>query len=136
MDYDTRLREQFGNLKIMLVAHDTSATGTGLPCYIEAHLGCTPKDKGSMVLDLGNYIYRATGLSYQMTPEYRGRGKKTTLRWFMSWRDVAPILPNIYAAVAPGRKVIAGHIPYEFNSLIIQDAGRSVYAPNQGVKNA
>lgn len=126
MDYTEQLIEQFKDLRINLVRHDDSPTG--LPCYIEVHLGYTPKDKGLLVLDLGNYIYRTTGLGYEMCPEFRGRGKKTTIRWFMSWRHVTPILPLIYKAVAPERLVIDQHIPYEFNSLIIQDSSRGVRA--------
>lgn len=132
MEYMDKLKEQFGDLEINLVAHDTLATG--LPCYIEVHLGQSPKtkDKGNLVLDLGNYIYRTTGLSYQMCPEFRGRGKKTTVRWFLSWRDVTPVLPNIYKAVAPDRTVIPNHLPYEFRSLIIQNANRNVCAQERG----
>lgn len=114
----------FTELVIRLIKHDTSFGG--MPCYIEVELGSTPKDKGSLVLDLGNYIYNKTGLCYQMCPEFRGRGKKTTLRWFMSWDNVNPILPNIYKAVTPERKVIANHLPFEFHSLIIQDLSRGV----------
>lgn len=126
MDYNDKLKNEFKDLVINIVKHDTSATG--LPCYIEVHLGKSPKNKESLVLDLGNYIYRTTGLSYQMCPEFRGRGKTTTLRWFMSWRDVQPILANIYKAVTPDRKPIDGHLPYEFSSLIIQNSDRGVHS--------
>ena len=113
----------FKELPIFLVAHDSSPTG--LPCYIEAHLPKTPKDKGALVLDLGNYIYSELGLSYQMTPEFRGKGKNTTIRWFMSWKDVAPIQANICEAF--GSKVLApDHLPFGFSSLIIQDASKGV----------
>jgi hypothetical protein len=125
--YEDRLEEQFEDLVINLVRHDTSPTG--LPCYIEAHLGKTPKDKGSMVLDLGNYIYRRFGLRYQMTPEYRGRGKKTTLRWFMSWSDLEPVIPLIYKAMTLPRAAplkADHHLPFEFHSLIIQNTARGV----------
>lgn len=127
LTYDDRLKEQFKDLKINLVVHDTSPTG--YPCYIEAHLGYTPKDKGSMVLDLSNYIYRTTGLRYQMTPEYRGCGKKTTLRWFMTWDDIAPIRENIFKACGkPMPKKFDKYLPYEFRSLIIQNTKRGVSA--------
>jgi hypothetical protein len=126
MDYDKRLNEQFKDLEINLVAHDTSAHG--LPCYIEVHLGKTPKDKGSLVLDLGNYIYRRFGLRYQMTPEYRGRGKTTTVRWFMSWEDVEPIRLNILKAFDKEKMIKFEHyLPFEFRSLIIQNTSRGVY---------
>jgi len=127
-DYDSVLKAQFSELKIMLVRHDTSPTG--MPCYIEAHLGKTPKDKGALVLDLGNYIYRTTGISYQNTPEFRGRGKNCTIRWFMSWDDLRPLLQNIYKTVKPeivGKSLKYGeYLPTEFQALIIQDASRGL----------
>lgn len=126
MTYDKHL-ETFKDLKINLVKHDNSPTG--LPCYIEVQLNKTIKvsDRTGLVLDLGNYIYRTTGLSYQMTPEFRGKGKNTTIRWFMSWGDLAPVLNNVYKAVCPNKKVISNSLPNEFRSLIIQDASRGVY---------
>lgn len=123
--YDEQLNEQFSSLKINIVRHDASPTG--LPTFIEAHLGKSPKIKRCLALILGNYIYRTLGLKFQMTPEYRGRGKKTTLRWFMTWEDTHPILPNIYTAV--GSKVIPmdRYLPLEFQSLILQDVSRGVF---------
>lgn len=127
MEYDEILKKQYSDLVINIVKHDTSPTG--FPCYIEAHLGKKPKDMGQNALDLGNYIYRTTGLRFQMTPEYRGRGKKTTIRWFMSWEDVQPIMENICKAF--GKKVLATkHLPFEFNSLIIQNTSRGISAKN------
>ena len=124
-DYNTRLDEEFGDLVIKLVKHDASASG--MPAYIEAHLGKTPKDKGETVLDLGNYIYRRSGLSYRHTPEYRGKGKSTTLRWFMSWDDLRPVLPNIFKAAGKEYNPRFGdYLPLEFSSLIIQDQSRGV----------
>ena len=114
----------FEDLRIDLKKHDTSSTG--LPAYIEVELGKTPKDKGLLVLDLGNYIYRKTGIAYEHCPEYKGRGKKTTVRWFVSWKGITPLLENIYKAVCPERKVIANSLPFEFNSLIIQDKSKGV----------
>jgi hypothetical protein len=123
MTYDEMLQQQYGHIVINLVKHDTSPTGC--PCYIEAHLGKAPKDKGATALDLGNYIHRTTGLRYQSMPEYRGRGKSTTIRWFMSWDDVAPIQENICKAL--GKSVLAkDHLPFEFQSLIIQNKSRGV----------
>lgn len=122
MDYDQYLNSQFKNLVINLVKHDTSPTG--FPAYIEVHLLKTPKDKGTLVLDLGNYIYRTTGLKYQMTPEFRGKGKATTLRWFMSWDDIRPVIPNINKAC--GTKDLGDHLPIAFQSLIIQNSKRGV----------
>jgi len=123
MDYDTMLKEQFGALEINLVAHDSSPTG--LPCYIEVKLGKMPKDKGALVLDLGNYISRTFGLRYQMCPEYRGRGKTATVRWFMTKDDAAPIVPNIAKAL-DCKEVVA---LLKLKSLIIQNPARGVYAP-------
>lgn len=94
-NYNEYLFNKYAHLRINLVRHDTSLTG--LPAYIEVDLEEAPKDKGTTVLDLGNYIYRQTGLSYQSTPEYRGTGPKTTLRWFMSWDDIRPIQEKICA---------------------------------------
>lgn len=123
-EYTQRLKEQFKDLEINLVVHDTSPTG--YPCYIEAHLGKNIKDKGSLVLDLGNYIYRL-GLKYQMTPEFRGKGKKTTLRWFMSWEDLESIRLNILKAFDKEKMIKVEHyLPLEFRSLIIQNSSRGV----------
>ncbi len=121
--YDEMLKEKFKDIKILLVKHDDSPTG--LPCYIECYLGAKQKSPEATVLDLGNYIYRTTGLRYQMTPEYRGKGKNTTLRWFMSWEDVAPILDNIKKAFDK-QDIKAQWLPIEFQSLIIQDSSRNV----------
>lgn len=131
-DYTKKLHEQFKDLKINLVVHDTSLTG--LPCYIEAHLNKTPKDKGLLALDLGNYIYRTTDLLYRSCPEYRGRGKKTTIRWFMSWEDLEPVRMNILKAF--GEEKLIKHpkyLPYEFSTLIIQDTSRGAH--NRGTSN-
>jgi hypothetical protein len=123
MNYDEMLAQQFSGLVINLVKHDTSPTG--YPCYIEAHIGKTPKDKGEYAKDLSNYIYRTTGLRYQYMPEYRGKGKTTTIRWFMSWENVAPIQENICKAF--GKKMLAkDYLPFEFSSLIIQNKARGV----------
>lgn len=119
----------FSKLKIVLVVHDTSPMG--LPCYIEAHLNHSPKDRGGVVLDLGNYIYRTTGLRYQMTPEYRGRGKNTTLRWFMTWEDLEPVRLNILKAFGNEEMLkYDKYLPFEFRSLIIQDPDRGVLPPH------
>jgi len=135
-DYDTNLDLAFGNLVINLCAHDTSPCG--LPAYIEVQLGKAPKDKGATVLDLGNYIYRRFGLRYQMTPEYCGRGKSTTLRWFMSWDDIKPIRANIFKACMPEateRLVNLEHfLPVTFRTLIIQNPERGVRAPSNSTQ--
>lgn len=134
MNYDKYLDSQFKDLVINLVRHDASPTG--LPCYIEVHLGKTPKDKGALVLDLGNYIYRRFGLKYQMTPEYRGKGKKTTVRWFMSWQDIRPIRQNIWEAVRGcnhERDSSVDSLPSGFTSLIIQNTSRGVSPQQQEV---
>lgn len=120
MDYDTMLNEKFQDLEINLVRHDTSPTG--YPCFIEVKLLKTPKDKGALVLDLGNYIHRRFGLRYQMTPEYRGKGKATTVRWFMTWDDAKPIVPNVAKALDCTEAVAL----LKLNSLIIQNTARGV----------
>lgn len=127
MDYDKHLDEQYGHLTINLVKHDTGA-GDCYPAYIEAHLERMPKDKGSTALDLGNYIYRRFGLRYRPCPEYRGRGKSTTLRWFMNWDDFEPIRANVLKAMGKDERMlrITRYIPNEFQSLIIQNASRGV----------
>jgi hypothetical protein len=131
MDYDKYLDEQFKDLKINLVAHDKSAHG--LPATIVVNLPKMPKDKGQTALDLGNYIYRRFGLRYQMVPEYRGKGKNTTIRWFMSWADIEPIRANILKACGKPEPMLRHehYLPFEFNSLIIQDTSRGVYPRQQ-----
>lgn len=113
MEYQEQLYERFKRLRIHLVKHDSSAMG--MPCYIEVELTEIPKDKGALVLDLGNYIYRRFGLSYQSLPEYRGK----KVRWFMSWDDVAPIQAQICAHF--GSKVLSKDwLPINFYSVLIQ----------------
>lgn len=83
--YTSYLLEKYGAMPVFIRKHDTSFGG--LPCYVEVSLGFNPKthkDKGNVVLELGNFLYRHYGLQYQACPEYCGRGKKTTLRWFMN----------------------------------------------------
>lgn len=130
MNYTNELYSRFKGLEINLVVHDTSQYG--LPCYIEVHLerSVSKQDRGALVLDLGNYIYRVLGLRYQMTPEFRGRGKSTTLRWFCSWQDITAIRENILKAF--GKEKMLRHefyLPFEFRSLIIQNPRRGVCAP-------
>lgn len=123
MDYNQKLKEQFKDLVINLIKHDNSSSG--LPCYIEVQLGKTPKNKGSMALDLGNYIFRTFNLSYQTCPEYVGKGKKATLRFYMSWNDIKPIIPNIHKALDCKIKR-DDYLPFGFRSLIIQNSSRGV----------
>ncbi len=126
MNYDTYLAQQFGDLEINLVKHDTSPTGC--PTYIEVKLGKMPKDKGTTAKDLSNYLYRM-GLKFQTCPEYLGRGKTSVLRFFMTWDDVRPLIENIRKAVAPESKISGvDHLPIEFRSLIIQNTARGVSA--------
>ena len=109
----------FKNLKINLVSHDTSPTGC--PAYIEIHLGKTPKDKGLTALDLGNYVYRL-GFSYQLPPEYRGKGKSSVLRLYMSWKDIEPY--RLQICKAHGSDIdLQGFLPFEFRSMTIQAGG-------------
>lgn len=131
-DYNTYLDEQFVGLEINIVRHDNSPTG--LPTYIEAHLERAPKDKGTFAMDLGNYLYRRFGLRFQSCPEYRGRGKKTTLRFFQSWNDVEALLPNICRAVDYAPEQVRGfqqYLPNKFQSLIIQNVKRGVHPRQQ-----
>lgn len=121
--YDQMLADKFSNLEINLVRHDTSPTG--LPCYIEVKLGSKPKDIGSTILDLSNYLSRTTGLRFQAIPALEGKGKNTVLRWFMTWQDVSPIQENICKAL--GVSVLAkDYLPTGFRSLIIQNKSRGV----------
>lgn len=120
------------DLVINLVRHDTSAMG--LPAYIEVQLSKMPtiKDRGPLVKDLGNYIYNVLGLKYQTYPEYRGRGKKTTVRWFMSWNNLEPIRLNILQAFNKESMIkCEKYLPFEFNSLIIQNKSRGVLPPKK-----
>jgi hypothetical protein len=114
MDYDTFLADQFGALQIDLVRHDTSPGGC--PTKIVVRLGATPKDKGTTAMDLSNYLYRM-GLKFQTVPEYLGRGKTTTLTFYMSWNDIRPILGQLGTQEAAG-----DHIPFDFRSILIQNA--------------
>lgn len=117
-DYNDVLNEQFGNLQINVVKHDTSPTG--MPLYIEMHLNKMPKDKGSFALDAGNYIYRKFGLSYQMCPEYRGRGKSASIRWFMSWKDAQPVIESIKKQYGKEAIKYENYLPLEFHTASIQ----------------
>ena len=115
----------FTKLNINLVKHDTGSAEFCLPAYIEVHLGQTikTKDKGNLVLDLGNYIYKTFGIVYEMTPEYRGKGKNTTLRWFISWKHLEPIRFNILKVYNKESMIkVERYLPFDFNSLSIQTA--------------
>jgi len=122
MLYDQYLDAQFSTLLLTLVKHDTSLSG--MPCYIEVFLGKTPKDKGGTAKDLGNYIYRRFGISYQQVPEYRGKGKSATIRFFLSWEDIQPLRAEILKVFNKPETMLKcrEYLPFEFNSLIIQDA--------------
>lgn len=126
----------FEKLEINLVKHDTGAARGCLPAYIEVHLGQSVKDKQELVVDLGNYIYRTTGIGYEMCPEFRGKGKKSTLRWFLSWEHLEPIRLNILKAVVPDKVErmikIERYLPFEFKSLIIQNPNRGVKPQSKG----
>jgi len=129
-EYKSELINQFKDLEIRLHSHDTSSAPGALPAYIEVTLGYAPKDKGLLVLDLGNYIYSCLGLTYQHRPEYRGRGKKTTVRWFMDWNDFEKIRLNVLKAYGKEHMLkIERYVPFEFRSLIIQNTKRGVVGP-------
>jgi hypothetical protein len=113
-EYNKYLKEQFGKLEINLVQHSTSPTG--YPACIVVSLPKMPKDKGTFAKDLSNYIYRTTGLRYEYMPEYQGRGKNTTIRWFMSWEHLEGIKSNIAKALGCS-EVVA---PLKLQSLSIQ----------------
>lgn len=116
-DYLEVLNNKFGKLKINLICHDTSHLG--YPAFIQVQLDSIHKDKGLLILDLGNFIYRKFGLSYQHPPEFNSIGKIKTVRFYMSWKDVAPIQEKICSWY--GKKVLAkDHLPFEFQSIPIQ----------------
>ncbi len=121
MEYDTYLAKQFGNLEINIVKHDTSPTGC--PTYIEVKLGKMPKDKGTTAKDLSNYLYRM-GLKFQTCPEYLGRGKTSVLRFFMTWDDVRPLLPQLNGESKIPSKIPGDHLSFAFRSILIQSAER------------
>lgn len=125
-NYNKYLKEQFGQLVINLVSHDSSEYG--MPCKIVVELGKMPKDKGETAKDLSNYLYRM-GLRFQCVLEYQGRGKKLTLSFYMTWNDVAPIRANILKACNKSESMLrhATYLPFEFSSLIIQDVSRGVF---------
>lgn len=122
-DYNEYLKAQFGDLEINIVKHDDSFGGC--PCVIVVQMGKNVKDKGTIAKDMSNYLYRM-GLRFQSVPEYVGRGKTTAMRFYMSWSDVSPVLDNIKKAF--GSKISGNVLPFEFQSLIIQNTARGVYA--------
>lgn len=115
--YETHLK-QFDDLQVWVVKHDTSPTG--YPLYIEMHLNKLPrlKDRGALCLDAGNYLYRKFGVAFEPMPEFRGKGKATTLRWFVSWdkgQSLIEAIKNKY-----GCKIKASnYLPLEFTRLSI-----------------
>jgi hypothetical protein len=122
MDYDKRLETEFKDLEISLVKHDTSATG--YPLYVEVKLGKAPKDKGATAMDLGNYLYRRFGVNYEPVPEYLGRGKNTTLRFFVSWEKGKATIDQINTFYAK-RVIKADHfLAFEFNRTLLQVGAR------------
>lgn len=119
-DYNEHLNRLYAYLQINVVKHDTSPTG--YPLYIEMLIGKTVKDKGTFAMDAGNYIYRRFGLSFQSTPEYRGKGKNASIRWFMSWTDAQPVIEAIKKQYGKEAIKHAEYIPFEFRSASIQSA--------------
>lgn len=125
MEYNKYLMDQFKDLEMNIVKHDTSPTGC--PAFIEVKLTKTPKDRGQFGMDLGNYIYRAFGISFQPVPEYLGKGKNTSVRYFLSWENLEPIRHLILKAFEKGGMVSNDrYLPVEFRSLIIQNVRRGV----------
>lgn len=86
-EYTDRLEKAFGGLKIEIVNFDNGAAPESMAAYILVS-GLTKamlKDKGSTVLDLGNYIHRKYGLQYEMCPEFHRSGEpKNSVAWYIS----------------------------------------------------
>ena len=91
MDYDMILKEKFKDLTFELVNFDNGATPESMAAYVlvsNLTKGML-KDKGSTVLDLGNYIYRTMGIFYQMVPEYNRSGEpKNSVAFYISKADM------------------------------------------------
>lgn len=117
MDYQEVLNKKFSDKLVTVVKHDTSPTG--YPLYIEMTLGSNPKDKGAAALDAGNYLYRKFGVAFEPIPEYRGKGKKTTIRWFVSWDRASSLIDSI-KAMHNETHIKGNYIPFEFQSAFIQ----------------
>lgn len=88
-DYMERLIQDFKNLDIELVHFDNGNTPESMQAYILVS-GLTKnmlKDKGSTALDLGNYLYRRFGLSYEMTPEFHRKDEpKNSIAFYVAKR--------------------------------------------------
>lgn len=87
MEYHDHLAEKFKDLKFELVNFDNGATPQSMQCYLLVTRLTKPmmKDKGSTALDLGNYIYRRFGFSYEHCPEYHRIGEpKNSLAFYQS----------------------------------------------------
>ncbi len=85
--YEDNLAEQFKHNTIILKHFDNGNTQQCMQFKIVVK-GLTKaqlKDKGTLVLDLGNYIYRKFGLQYEMCPEFNNaQEEKNSVTWFIS----------------------------------------------------
>lgn len=85
--YEDNLAEQFKHNTIILKHFDNGNTPQSmqLKIVVEGLTKVQLKDKGTLVLDLGNYIYRKFGLQYEMCPEFDNiNEKKNSVTWFIS----------------------------------------------------
>ena len=79
--------DNLNNLKIEIVHFDDGVTPESMQAYIRVS-GLTKaqlKNKGSTVLDVGNYLYRKYGIIYHHPPVYsRSTKEKNTLCFYVS----------------------------------------------------
>lgn len=86
-EYLEALAAKFGKLKIEVVNFDNGATPESMAAYILVSGLTKPmlKDKGSTVLDLGNYLYRRFGIQYEPVPEFHRSGEaKDSVAFYIS----------------------------------------------------
>lgn len=87
MSYVSGLYDKFSHIRFDLVYFDNGQTPQCMQLYLRAS-GLTRddmKNKGKLVLDLGNYVFRRFGIVYEHPPEFdRSSSEENTLAFYQS----------------------------------------------------
>ena len=91
MSIDEYYANKFKDVTISLVDYDNGATPESMAAYVlvEGLDKAMMKNKGSTVLDLGNYIYGRWGIHYFPCPEYHKKGcPKNSVAFYISKQNM------------------------------------------------
>lgn len=74
-----------------VVAHDGSTSGLKYKYRVELPIRVKPKDRGAVVLDISNALYRIKGFKYALCPglEHEGPGRKKVTVLYYFFNDTA-----------------------------------------------